>query len=887
MASAADIVLGQPVQKPSIKEGVATKPSNAASVVLGKPVAAPKEEEIFEGGFAQDVFDVLQVPQFAATGALTPGVTIGEAVKKKVSPSKALNIDTSTIPGMTAALAVDILADPLNFIGVGMLTKGGVATTKAGKAAVTLGKAAQKGERALVTLDVPLVKALQGIPIVKGTPVFEALTKVGNKLENVPGISKLRDAFVSAPAVRKLDNIDEIESIKKTVSDIWQKSDEAKALQRVVEADILDFSQFLDKGLKSLVNAGKIVDEDIVMFARKLNDPAMTAEIPEVMMPLFNRAKAKTEELGITWRSLGGPTLQGKVTPNIPDRKSLEFLREQASSPVAAAKLSPKTGQDLSPKYFKLGDEPVVKQGNKAYGLETGQEFTSKGDNVYKAKSGESFQKAAVRPDEINPLFEKLGIKLRFVEDAPLQVLQLGKSVAKKKAATRFIESVKEFGTKVDGRIPEGMVESSVVKGYAFPAEAVQIIDATFSKFSNIESVNDFIKLYDKAQNTLKGVLTFINPAFHSRNVVSNNWQYFLAGGNFKHLPRALRIQKLVGKARRAGDSPVKFLKGKDKKFYNEFREQGLGGTGWFDSDVEKTLRGLERKFVFDIGGKAGSFLEDWAKLTLFIDRRTKGFPIEKAAKDVKKYLFDYSDLTDMERNVFKRIMPFYTWTRKNLPLQAAMLIQSPTKASSIDKVRKAIEQQMSGEKVDRELLPEWLKDGYPVFLGEDADGVQNFFNLSGFLPTVDLGQIANPQDTALSNISPLIKTPIEMLTNYDWYFQNQIRRYEGEKKEFLGLDLDPKVIKALKLIRPLGEFERIKKSVKEGDEVEALTKFLFGAKSTEVDPGRQEWFRNHDQFNTINLIERGLDKAKERGDANEVARLEELLQDARQGEGY
>lgn len=222
---------------------------------------AAKPEQIFEGGKLQDIFDVLQVPQFAITGALSKDFTIGEAVKQKISPSKALKIENPWV-----ALAVDVIADPLNFLGIGAFTKAGTGAIKAGEAAVTLGKAAQLGQKALVTLDVPFVKALQGVPIVKGTPVFEALTKLGNVIEQVPGFAKLKGTFTKGGTIPKLASIDEIEKVKKGIQQVFQKSDEARALQSIIQSDTLNLSRHLDSGFKTLLKEGRLRETTLWRF---------------------------------------------------------------------------------------------------------------------------------------------------------------------------------------------------------------------------------------------------------------------------------------------------------------------------------------------------------------------------------------------------------------------------------------------------------------------------------------------------------------------------------------------------------------------------------------------------------------------------------------------
>jgi hypothetical protein len=56
----------------------------------------------------------------------------------------------------------------------------------------------------------------------------------------------------------------------------------------------------------------------------------------------------------------------------------------------------------------------------------------------------------------------------------------------------------------------------------------------------------------------------------------------------------------------------------------------------------------------------------------------------EIASMEVKKSQFDYTDVSAFERDVLKRFMPFYTWTRKNIPAQLKSLVLNPQRAEKL-----------------------------------------------------------------------------------------------------------------------------------------------------------------------------------------------------------
>jgi len=119
---------------------------------------------------------------------------------------------------------------------------------------------------------------------------------------------------------------------------------------------------------------------------------------------------------------------------------------------------------------------------------------------------------------------------------------------------------------------------------------------------------------------------------------------------------------------------------------------------------------------------KYGNYIEENAKLAHFIDKLNKGYGIDDAARSVKKYLFDYGDLTDFEKNVMRRVMPFYTWTRKNIELQLKEMASKPGQYGAILKGFRDIEDAFTDiSEEDKAKLPSWVKDGVEVIVGEDG----------------------------------------------------------------------------------------------------------------------------------------------------------------------
>lgn len=57
----------------------------------------------------------------------------------------------------------------------------------------------------------------------------------------------------------------------------------------------------------------------------------------------------------------------------------------------------------------------------------------------------------------------------------------------------------------------------------------------------------------------------------------------------------------------------------------------------------------------------------------------------------VKATQFDYSDLNDFERGALKMVVPFYTWTRYNVPLQLRAIIHEPGKVQQALRIHESL----------------------------------------------------------------------------------------------------------------------------------------------------------------------------------------------------
>ena len=320
-------------------------------------------------------------------------------------------------------------------------------------------------------------------------------------------------------------------------------------------------------------------------------------------------------------------------------------------------------------------------------------------------------------------------------------------------------------------------VESSVpqLKGTLLPEQIVKHVDDTYKTLTNEEATKKFIGLYDKALGFWKGSVTGWFPSFHTRNAMGGIFNNWIAG--VKSPVRYLQ-----------GDQIARGLEGTittqlgTKYSYGQIRELAtklgaIGQPGYLDvmREVEKDMGKGPVSKLMDLPKNAMEIVENRLRLPLFVDRLIKGDAPEQAAKQVFQFHFDYAPeaLTGFEQNVMKRLLPFYRWTRGNIPLQLEQMVKQPGKYAAIGKFLGNISSDKAKAKEEFPSLPPYMREGLPVRLGEKNGIAQYLYGLG--LPVEDVNRLykGSPQRTLASfvgELSPILKYPIEAATGQNLF---------------------------------------------------------------------------------------------------------------------
>lgn len=358
---------------------------------------------------------------------------------------------------------------------------------------------------------------------------------------------------------------------------------------------------------------------------------------------------------------------------------------------------------------------------------------------------------------------------------------------------------------------------------YYHPAVAQRVEDHVGSVI-NDDATKDFLKAYDSIQNLWKASVTSIFPAFHGRNAISNVLQNFSDLGyhalnpvtyvKAAHLWNLNRqFENLSEKAMGIGEDAEQA-----KNALHDLTTQKVfsdtTGNSWSFGEMRSVLRNhniaftsssgidsadvglsaedatkqlfpqesLAKKVVaavnplsqnnvaFKGGRVVGNVIENQARMVNFLANLHNTGDVTLAAKRTKQFLFDYGNLTNFEKTFMKRIMPFYSYTRKNIELQAHTLMTTPGRTLAQIQGLQNLSDVMSGGQLSAQeeaALPDWIKSGIEIVRKRDGQNVEIISSLG--TPVEQPFQALQPNQL-LGSLSPLLRVPLEQATGYSLY---------------------------------------------------------------------------------------------------------------------
>lgn len=402
------------------------------------------------------------------------------------------------------------------------------------------------------------------------------------------------------------------------------------------------------------------------------------------------------------------------------------------------------------------------------------------------------------------------------------------------------------------------------VRAYIVDKDALVEMNRVYSKISDYKEVSKIIGGYKKVYSFWKAH-ALLAPGYHFRNMIGNFTLNYLGGVvNPKAYYDAYSISKMAHKFYKGtlkGKALEKFTKSKIgnrtlKQIWDDMAREGVINRGFFASDLTHTLYdelpelGKRAGLMKQLGGltgfsrrrgvlkwneQMGHAIESNARIAHYLDKVGKGFSAKQAGQSVKKFLFDYADLTEFEKSIGKQVMPFYTFLRKNLPLQLEHMVKNPGKQALWGKLMRAAQ----GDTEMKAFLPEWMKEQGGIQVGYTAEGLPKYFPLQSYLPFADVGKLDNKAggQQLLSMMNPLPKLLVESVLTpgrgHSFFYQKPLEAFEGETENLMGfLNMRKKYTNIARVFRVVNEIDRLvgvkSKNMSIG---ERLGRFITGAR--------------------------------------------------------
>jgi len=372
---------------------------------------------------------------------------------------------------------------------------------------------------------------------------------------------------------------------------------------------------------------------------------------------------------------------------------------------------------------------------------------------------------------------------------------------------------------------------------YLVPRTVREQLQKLEKVWTDPESMGLFARTYKHVMQLWKGYALF-GPGYHFRNFISGLWVNHIAGVN---PARYMDANKFTFKIKDMSGKPYAFQTATGQVFNSQeisnmldtlgIRNHGLYGGELAEMLTEQmkrpSLAPWKTNFVgLRLNRRLGMYVENHGRIAHFLDVLKKtGDPME-AAMSVNKHLFDYTmDLPKWERGV-QQVVPFWRWTRNNIPLQLELLVRKPGRMARFGIAANYLERMGEGDNplMPKKYIPQFIKDGLGVQVRTRKDGTHEFFMLKNWLPVGDLSPVfkmmpfiggtseKNQAEIALKEVVDMIgpwKIPVETITNHSFFLERELAK-PGQDVPYGPFYMDGRAANWLRNIRPINDLVKL-----------------------------------------------------------------------------
>ena len=418
------------------------------------------------------------------------------------------------------------------------------------------------------------------------------------------------------------------------------------------------------------------------------------------------------------------------------------------------------------------------------------------------------------------------------------------------------------------GKTVKALGQPKAPLGYLKEADAKFIDNYLFPEFKTIDLLAKGSG-FDSFTRTFKTWVTAYFPAFHIRNMISGNVQNYQTLGagalNPKNHNVGLAILKGTAKKVKLGKKTY------DTADLHKVFTENFKGASRYISDIGEYIDEIVgNKFVIKKVGKMrsiGNFVEGWQKTTAMTEALRQGKTIKQAVKLAEKAGFDYTKITKFESKIMRRLVPFYTFARKNAELQLTTMAKHPERIINQVKFARNLSEVFGGKPTEEDLkgLPEWALSGLGFKVSGDRYLTKFGLPLEEFVERVNV-----PFRSTLSSMNPLIKYPLEAKMGYNFFREKKItdinrideglaKKLPQPIKEWLEMKSYEHKGKTYYTVNPQKlhfientPITRVKTTLKslfdeDMEKVDKVLAFFTGAKIYDIDIELQQYFQKRD----------------------------------------
>ena len=360
----------------------------------------------------------------------------------------------------------------------------------------------------------------------------------------------------------------------------------------------------------------------------------------------------------------------------------------------------------------------------------------------------------------------KYGVNVFTPDGFKATAYRIKEDIATVETAKYFDFIATTFGrTKKDARQLRGFVQSTLpgMKNVWLPKDMLRMLedDAVIKNMMKAQPKEGLGKLalnaYDSYNNLWARMNTVLFPEFHARNIYGSMWKNIMSGVN------PVTWLKAKAKGGAADDVMLVDIFGvphTKKEMHDLGTKMGI-----YDQvgPAGETVGKAPGDFLFKYPMMIGRGIESRVREMMFFEAVERGDDIATIEGRINRYHFDYGKVySELEEDILKRIIPFYTWNRENRINEAYMMTTTPNRYSVFDKIMHSGDTQQSD--VEKSYMPDWLKGGTIMPFGNNTwAGTGLPFEDITKLPYLFSGNASEVEGRIGGTmLYPIVKVPIE-----------------------------------------------------------------------------------------------------------------------------